>query len=76
MSPDWISLSDRLPEGQEWVLLFHPVSHTDEDFPGLSVTSSNPEYVRAGNAEANGYSHWARIPYPLPLPGGYTPPTR
>jgi len=74
MNPEWIPLSERLPEGREWVLLFHPVEHTDEDYPGLSVNSCNPEYVRAGNAEKNGYSHWARIPYPLPLPGGYTDP--
>ena len=72
MNEQWVKLSDRLPEGKEWVLLFNEISHTQEDFPGLSVTTSNPVYVRNGNAFKNGYTHWARIPYPLPMPGGYT----
>jgi len=71
MDPAWVELSDQLPEGPEWVLLFHPRMHADVDYPGLSVITSNPEYVRI-NAQKNGYTHWSRIPYPLPLPGGFT----
>jgi hypothetical protein len=73
MNEAWIKLTERLPEGKEWVLLFHGGIHTE----GLSRTVSvNPEYVRNGNALKSGFTHWAYIPYPLPLPGGYTEPTK
>jgi len=67
MNKEWILLSEKLPEGDDWVLIFHPGLHTDTEFPGLSVSASNPYYVRI-NAIKNGYTHWAKIPYPLPVP--------
>ena len=62
----WIQLCDELPEGDEWVVLFNPNWHYDMDFPGLSISCSNPEFARE-NAIKRGYTHWCRVPYPLPI---------
>lgn len=63
----WVPLKEQLPQGDEWVLLFNEQMHNDDEFPGLSVTVSNPEFIRCGNAIKQNYTHWARIPYPLPI---------
>lgn len=62
----WKPLDTEPPEGPDWVLLFSPAMHNDPDFPGLSVTTSNPDYARE-NAARNGYTHWAPVTYPLPV---------
>ena len=63
----WQRLDNNPPgAGESWVLLFHPGHHRDPRYPGLSVTVSNCAFAQT-NAKSNGYSHWAPIPYPLPL---------
>jgi len=66
MNPAWISIADQPPEGEEWILLFHPVMHSDPAFQGISVVVFTSEYARSGRALVKGYSHWAPIPYPMP----------
>lgn len=63
----WIPLDEQLPDGDmnECVLLFSPHMHLDWEFPGHSVVISNPVFARQ-NAMKRGYTHWSRIPYPLP----------
>ena len=66
MNKKWKLLKESIPKGDERVLLFNPAMHNDLDFPGLSVMTSNPEFARR-NGLNQGYTHWAKIPYPLPL---------
>jgi hypothetical protein len=64
----WIPLSERLPKGKQIVVLFNPKWRDDPEFCGICVIASNPNYARI-NAIKHGYTHWARIPYPLPKKG-------
>ena len=60
METKWIPLTEQLPEGREDVVLFKP---TNDDV-AIPLVVSNPVYAKS--ALAHGYTHWCRIPYPLP----------
>ena len=63
----WISFEEELPNIHldECVLLFSYKLLEDKEFPGIPFEVSNPQYART-NAQKNGYTHWCRVPYPLP----------
>jgi hypothetical protein len=69
METNWIPLAEQLPEGDECIIMFNPYRILDEDFPGIPIEASNPEYARTNGLKC-GYTHWCRVPYPLPRPGG------
>lgn len=64
---EWRDLAKDPPTGDEWVLLFNQKNHDDQDFPGLSVCTSNATFARTDTALKQGFTKWARIPYPLPV---------
>ena len=68
MEMKWISFDDELPKKRkEWVLVFLPILGAWADHPSLSVSCQKAEYARY-HAKKDGYTHWCKIPYPLPLP--------
>ena len=64
MESKWIPLTEP-PEGDECVILFFPYKIMDKDFPGIPLEASNPQFARESALKV-GYTHWCRIPYPLP----------
>jgi len=68
MEMEWISFDDELPKKRnEWLLVFLPILGGGQDFPSISISCQRAEYVRY-HAKKDGYTHWCRIPYPLPYP--------
>lgn len=56
----WVSLDERLPEGQQCVLLFPIISDV-----GIVYTVSNPDFVRGPFCRKQGYTHWKAFdPHP------------
>ena len=68
---EWKPLTEP-PEGNECVVLFTPdraipksSNYGKIDDVGIFLSASNASYARS-NALKHGYTHWYRIPYPLP----------
>lgn len=71
----WIALTDSMPpyapltdqygrKTETSILLFYPSRFYDLSFPGHCVDVSNRPYVRNGNAQRQGATHWMEIPEP------------
>jgi hypothetical protein len=48
--------------GDRYAVLYYPALDNDEEYPGLPVAASNPDFVNSGNARKAGATLWFPIP--------------